>query len=166
MNVDWSSFPDSSSTFGDEMVRMENVDISYGSYLINRDINWTIRRGEKWALLGPNGSGKSTLLSYIFADHPQAYSKKLFLFGRKRGSGESIWDIKRGIGYTSSEMHLYYKQNISCLKVVASGFSIRSAFIGSVTIRRWLWRVMSCSCFISIIWPSNLFCAFRLVNSE
>jgi molybdate transport system ATP-binding protein len=122
MNVDWSSFPDSSSTFGDEMVRMENVDISYGSYLINRDINWTIRRGEKWALLGPNGSGKSTLLSYIFADHPQAYSKKLFLFGRKRGSGESIWDIKRGIGYTSSEMHLYYKQNISCLKVVASGF--------------------------------------------
>ncbi len=122
MDVDWSSFPDSSSTTGDEMVRMEDVDISYGSYMINRNINWTIRRGEKWALLGPNGSGKSTLLSYIFADHPQAYSKKLFLFGRKRGSGESIWDIKRRIGYTSSEMHLYYKQNISCLKVVASGF--------------------------------------------
>jgi molybdate transport system ATP-binding protein len=122
MEVDWSSFPDLSSSTGDEMVRMEDVDISYGSYIINRNINWTIRRGEKWALMGPNGSGKSTLLSYIFADHPQAYSKKLFLFGRKRGSGESIWDIKRHIGYTSSEMHLYYKQNISCLKVVASGF--------------------------------------------
>ena len=73
-------------------------------------------------MLGPNGSGKSTLLSYIFADHPQAYAKKLTLFGQKRGSGESIWDIKKRIGYTSSEMHLYYRQSVSCLKVVESGF--------------------------------------------
>jgi molybdate transport system ATP-binding protein len=106
----------------EQVVKMEHVDIVYGKQLIRQDVNWTIRKGEKWALLGPNGSGKSTLLSYIFADNPQAYSKKLTLFDRRRGSGESIWEIKARIGFTSSEMHLYYRENVSCLSVVASGF--------------------------------------------
>ena len=101
---------------------MENVDISYGAQIIRKGVNWVIKKGEKWALLGPNGSGKSTLLSYIFADNPQAYAKNLSLFGRKRGSGESIWEIKSRIGFTSSEMHLYYRENVPALSVVASGF--------------------------------------------
>lgn len=103
-------------------VKMEHLDIDYGDVVYQRDINWTILKGEKWALLGPNGSGKSTLLSYIFADNPQAYSKRLTLFDRKRGTGESIWDIKRRIGFTSSEMHLYYLENVPCSSVVESGF--------------------------------------------
>ncbi len=103
-------------------VKMENLDINYGSIIYQKGLNWTIKKGEKWALLGPNGSGKSTLLSYIFADNPQAYSKPLTLFDRKRGTGESIWDIKRHIGFTSSEMHLYYLENVPCHSVVESGF--------------------------------------------
>ncbi|MCQ2370158.1 MAG: ATP-binding cassette domain-containing protein, partial [Paludibacteraceae bacterium] len=103
-------------------VKMENLDINYGDVIYQKGLNWTIKKGEKWALLGPNGSGKSTLLSYIFADNPQAYSKPLTLFDRKRGTGESIWDIKRHIGFTSSEMHLYYLENVPCKSVVESGF--------------------------------------------
>lgn len=103
-------------------VKMENLDINYGDIIYQKGLNWTILKGEKWALLGPNGSGKSTLLSYIFADNPQAYSKPLTLFDRKRGTGESIWDIKRHIGFTSSEMHLYYMENVPCKSVVESGF--------------------------------------------
>lgn len=103
-------------------VKMENLDINYGDVIYQKGINWTIRKGEKWALLGPNGSGKSTLLSYIFADNPQAYSKPLTLFDRKRGTGESIWEIKSHIGFTSSEMHLYYMENVPCHSVVESGF--------------------------------------------
>ena len=60
----------------------------------------------RWALLGPNGSGKTTLLSLIAADHPQAYSNDVYLFGEKRGSGETIWEIKKHIGLVSPEMHL------------------------------------------------------------
>lgn len=104
------------------VVEMRHVCIQYDGMVFQSDINWQIGKGEKWALLGPNGSGKSTLLSYIFADNPQGYSLSLWLFDRKRGSGESIWDIKKRIGYTSSEMHLYYRENVSCLKVVESGY--------------------------------------------
>lgn len=106
----------------DELVEMEDIDIFYGDRFYQRGLHWSIRKGEKWALQGPNGSGKSTLLSYIFADNPQAYSKNIRLFGQKRGGGESIWDIKKRIGFTSSEMHLYYRENANCLAVVESGF--------------------------------------------
>ena len=70
---------------------------------------------------GDNGSGKSTLLSLVCADNPQAYACDISLFGHKRGSGESIWDIKRHIGYVSPEMHRSYKQNIPAIQIVASG---------------------------------------------
>ena len=77
---------------------------------------------EKWALFGPNGAGKSTLLSLIYADNPQSYANTLYLFDRKRGSGESIWDIKKRIGYVSPEMHLFYMENVPVLNIVSSGF--------------------------------------------
>ena len=73
------------------------------------------------SLSGQNGSGKSTLLSLVCADNPQSYACDISLFGHKRGSGESIWDIKRHIGYVSPEMHRSYKQNIPALQIVASG---------------------------------------------
>ena len=121
MAVNWDLFPQSPDE-AEIVIKMEDVEIAYDQRVIASAINWEIKRGEKWALSGPNGSGKSTLLSYIFADNPQAYSKKLTLFDRKRGTGESIWDIKKRIGFTSSEMHLYYRKNVSCLQVIESGF--------------------------------------------
>ena len=78
----------------EEMVRLRNITIRYGGQTILSRVNWTIRRGEKWTLTGANGSGKSTLLSLICADNPQAYSQDIALFGRRRGSGESIWHIE------------------------------------------------------------------------
>lgn len=105
-----------------EIIRLNNIHVQYGKRIILHELNWKIERGEKWALLGPNGSGKSTLLSLISGDNPQAYANDIALFGRKRGSGESIWDIKKRIGYISPEMHLHYLKNIPCLDIVGSGF--------------------------------------------
>ena len=104
-----------------EVVRFNNVTIRYGDRTILNNLDWTIRQGECWALTGPNGSGKSTLLSLICADNPQAYACDIRLFGRQRGSGETIWDIKRRIGYVSPEMHRSYRHNIPAIQVVASG---------------------------------------------
>lgn len=105
----------------DEVVRMNDITIKYGEKTILSHINWTVRKGDCWALCGQNGSGKSTLLSLICADNPQAYACDISLFGRKRGSGESIWEIKRHIGYVSPEMHRSYHHNIPVIQVMASG---------------------------------------------
>lgn len=103
-------------------LRMEKVKVHYAHRTILQDIDWEIKNGEKWALFGPNGSGKSTLLSLVYADNPQSYANTLYLFDKKRGSGESIWEIKKRIGYISPEMHLYYRQQVSALQIVGSGF--------------------------------------------
>lgn len=103
-------------------LRMEKVSIRYGSRTILKELDWEVLNGEKWALSGPNGAGKSTLLSLVYADNPQAYANTLYLFDRKRGTGESIWDIKKRIGYVSPEMHLYYQENVPARQIVGSGF--------------------------------------------
>lgn len=103
------------------VINMRHVSIRYGERTILRDLNWQVKNGERWALLGPNGSGKSTLLSLVCADNPQSYACDISLFGHQRGSGESIWEIKRHIGYVSPEMHRSYLRNLPAVNVVASG---------------------------------------------
>lgn len=109
-------------SYGDA-VRMTKVSIRYGDRTILRELDWVIRRGEHWALTGSNGSGKSTLLSLVCADNPQSYACDITLFDRPRGSGETIWQIKRRIGYVSPEMHRAFRCAIPALKVVASGLN-------------------------------------------
>jgi molybdate transport system ATP-binding protein len=103
-------------------VRLVNVHVRYGDKQILEDINWEVKKAECWSLSGPNGAGKSTLLSLITADNPQAYANEIYLFDRRRGSGESIWDIKKKIGFVSPELHLYFDYSATCFEVIASGF--------------------------------------------
>ena len=105
----------------EEVVKMRKVSIRYGQRTILNDLDWTVRNGERWALSGANGSGKSTLLSLVCADNPQGYACDITLFGHQRGSGETIWDIKKHIGYVSPEMHRAYKKNLPAIRIVASG---------------------------------------------
>ena len=104
------------------LVSMENVNVSYNGTKVLRQVSWTVRENEQWALLGPNGAGKTTLLSLILADNPQAYANDITLFGTRRGSGESIWEIKQKIGWVAPELHLYYPRGTTCLDVVCSGW--------------------------------------------
>ncbi len=106
---------------GDEVVRLNKVSIAYDGHSILKNLDWTVRRGEKWSLSGENGSGKSTLLSLVCADNPQSYACDISLFGKQRGSGESIWEIKKHIGYVSPEMHRAYLKNFPTIDIVASG---------------------------------------------
>lgn len=106
-----------------EVVRMSKVSIKYGERIILKDLDWTVKKGERWALSGQNGSGKSTLLSLVCADNPQSYACDIALFGQERGSGETIWDIKKHIGYVSPEMHRSYQRPLPAIRVVASGLT-------------------------------------------
>ena len=104
-----------------EVVRMNKVCIRYGTRTILQDLDWTVCNGEKWALSGQNGAGKSTLLSLVCADNPQSYACDIVLFDQQRGHGESIWDIKKHIGYVSPEMHRAYNRDMPAIRIVASG---------------------------------------------
>ncbi|WJV68247.1 molybdate ABC transporter ATP-binding protein ModF [Pectobacteriaceae bacterium CE70] len=101
---------------------LHNGVVQYNDRLILNDLSWEVLPGQHWQIVGPNGAGKSTLLSLITGDHPQGYSNDLTLFGRRRGSGETIWEIKRHIGYVSSSLHLDYRVSISVRNVILSGF--------------------------------------------
>ncbi|MBC9797045.1 ATP-binding cassette domain-containing protein [Sinomicrobium weinanense] len=127
----------------DVVVDMIDVNVRLGGKHILKNVSWKVKRGEQWALTGHNGAGKTTLLSLITADNPQGYNNNLTLFDRRRGTGESIWDIKKEIGFVSSELHLYFLRGrgilntipgidngsrevystLSCLDVIVSGFN-------------------------------------------
>ncbi|MCU6322902.1 MULTISPECIES: molybdate ABC transporter ATP-binding protein ModF [Enterobacter] len=96
--------------------------VAYDDRPILNRLSWTVNPGEHWQIVGPNGAGKSTLLSLITGDHPQGYSNDLMLFGRRRGSGETIWDIKKHIGYVSSSLHLDYRVSTTVRNVILSGY--------------------------------------------
>lgn len=110
------------NTHYESIAELKNIFIRYGEKEVLKDVSWKVNVGDKWLLQGPNGSGKSTLLSLINADHPQAYGHDISLFGKKRGTGESIWDIKEKIGIISPEMHWYFDQNATVWHTIASGF--------------------------------------------
>lgn len=102
-------------------VKMVDVNVVYGNRHILKNINWEVKKGEHWAISGPNGAGKSTLLSLLTGDNAQAYANRVYLFDKRRGSGESIWDIKKRIGYVSPEMHVFFDYTATCFETVASG---------------------------------------------
>lgn len=115
------------------VARLNNVSIRYGTRTILDSLDWEVHNGDKWALCGKNGSGKSTLLSLICADNPQSYACDITLFDKKRGSGESIWEIKSHIGYVSSEMYRAFLLPVPAWKIVASGFSDTGGIRHSLT---------------------------------
>ena len=106
-----------------QVIDFRKVNIRYGNRTILKDLSFTVMNGEHWALSGENGAGKSTLLSIVCADNPQSYANDIILFGHQRGKGESIWDIKRHIGYISPEMHRAFLKDMPAADIVASGLS-------------------------------------------
>ena len=110
------------TTDSPEVISFHDVSIRYDERTILKNLDWSVRQGEHWALSGQNGAGKSTLLSLVCSDNPQRYACDIRLFGHQLGGGGlSIWDLKRRIGYVSPEMHRSYHRNLPALHVVASG---------------------------------------------
>lgn len=106
----------------DTIVNFDKVSIAYDDQPIVNNITWQVKQGEFWQLIGPNGSGKSTLLSLITGDNPKAYGQHIIIFDRKKGSGESIWDIKRNIGHFSTNVTELFKRSQTVKQMVLSGF--------------------------------------------
>ncbi|MCW3806721.1 ATP-binding cassette domain-containing protein [Plebeiibacterium marinum] len=104
-----------------ELVKLQNVTVHYDGRCILNNINWTINKGEFWHLIGPNGSGKTTLLTMIYGDNPKAFGQDIYIFGNKKGSGESVWDIKEKIGYFTPSMTERFHSSQTVEQMVISG---------------------------------------------
>ena len=104
------------------LIELSHATVQLGNRRILDDVTWTMRRGENWALVGPNGSGKTTLLGLIQGDNPQAYALDLRLFGVRPETTQTLWHLRRRIGWLSPELHLHYPAGWSCRDVVCSGF--------------------------------------------
>ncbi|MGB7394454.1 MAG: ATP-binding cassette domain-containing protein, partial [Pricia sp.] len=115
--------PESMDFGGDILIDLNKVNVSYRDKPILKNINWIIRRGEFWELRGKNGSGKTTILTMITGENPKGYGQELYIFGRKKGSGESIWDIKKNIGYFTPAMTDQFTGYHSVESMIVSGLN-------------------------------------------
>jgi molybdate transport system ATP-binding protein len=104
------------------LLALRNVSVRYGDFQVLRDVNWTFDRGSHCCVSGPNGCGKTTLLSLVTGDNHKAYGQDITLFGVRRGSGESVWDIKQKYGQLDNQLHLNFARGMRVLEVVVSGF--------------------------------------------
>ena len=107
----------------DLLIKLKDITVRFGDKTVLQNINWEINKGEFWQLIGRNGSGKTTILSMITGENPKGYGQELFLFGRKKGSGESIWDIKQKIGYFTPAMTNKFTGYHSIENMLVSGFN-------------------------------------------
>ncbi|CAI2767695.1 ATP-binding cassette domain-containing protein [Flavobacterium collinsii] len=126
------------------LIKMDKVSVNYEERKIVDNISWTIKQGEFWQLVGPNGSGKSTLLSLITGDNPKGFGQDLYLFGRKKGSGESVWDIKKQIGIFTTSMTDLFQKGHTLEEMILSGFFdsiglyIEPTTLQKQTVTQWL----------------------------
>ncbi len=103
------------------LVCFEAVTVKYEEKTIIKDITWQIKAGEFWQLIGPNGAGKTTILSMIIGDNPKAFGQKITLFGKPKGSGEAVWDIKKQIGYFTPSMTNLFGRSTTAEHMLVSG---------------------------------------------
>jgi molybdate transport system ATP-binding protein len=106
----------------DPLVVLHEGHVNYGETVIFANLELTITKGAHTLVTGPNGAGKSTLLNLLTGDHPQCYGNDLTIFGHRRGSGETIWELKRRIGIVSPGLHRDHRVPGSALHIVLGGF--------------------------------------------
>ncbi|MDC7232647.1 MAG: ATP-binding cassette domain-containing protein [Spirochaetales bacterium] len=116
-----SAPPDAPRCESKTLVEIKQTSVRYGNKTILDRISWEVKKGEHWKITGPNGAGKSTLLNLITGDQPQAYANDVRLFGVQKGSGESIWDIKKKLGIISPALQLSYRVSLTARMCVISG---------------------------------------------
>jgi molybdate transport system ATP-binding protein len=103
------------------LLELKRVNIQYNDQPILSDINWRLDWGQHCCISGPNGAGKSTLLSLICGDNHKAYGQDISLFGQRRGSGESIWELKQKFGVVNTQLQLQHMGRTRVAEVIASG---------------------------------------------
>ncbi len=75
---------------------VKNLTVRRGGVHILRSVNWSVRKGEHWAILGANGSGKTSLLKTI-TGYMTPTDGEIYLLGEH--FGDSDWrELRQHVG--------------------------------------------------------------------
>lgn len=66
-------------------IEARNLDMAYGNYVVMRNLNFKIKRGDIFVIMGGSGCGKSTLFRHIIGLNRPATGQIFF-------EGESLWE--------------------------------------------------------------------------
>ncbi|MDP5055015.1 MAG: ATP-binding cassette domain-containing protein [Congregibacter sp.] len=103
-------------------IELVDVSVSFGALCVFKHLDWRMEQGQHSLIAGPNGCGKSTLLDLLTGDNHKAYGQDVSLFGSRRGSGESVWEIKARFGRVDARMQFSVPNGSTVEAVVLSGF--------------------------------------------
>ena len=104
------------------VAELNDCTVQYGGRQVLKELTVKIAPLQHTLVTGENGAGKSTLLGLITGDCMQCFSNDVTVFGHRRGSGESVWEIKRHLGLVSNDLHRRYTVRCDVLSVICSGF--------------------------------------------
>ena len=99
--------PMNEPTLGKPTVEMIGVHKWYGEFHVLRDINLTVRRGERIVVCGPSGSGKSTMIRCInrLEEHQQG---RIIVEGTELTNDlKKIDEIRRDVGMVFQHFNLF-----------------------------------------------------------
>ncbi|KZT37288.1 P-loop containing nucleoside triphosphate hydrolase protein [Sistotremastrum suecicum HHB10207 ss-3] len=119
-----------------DVIVMKGVNVSYSTRHILKDVNWTIREGDRWQLQGANGSGKTTLTSLLTGAHPQSYIQShLHIFSQPRSDIATV-TLQQLIGHVSPELFNAFPRRLSGPGALTVKEAIASGFDGNYVYRR------------------------------
>lgn len=108
------------------VIELRGLDVERGGTEIVQGVDWTVRRGEHWAILGTNGSGKTSLLSVLMS-YLSATRGSVSVLGHRHGTTD--WrELRKQVGLVSSALPLMMPAGEPGLNVVYSG---KDAMIGA-----------------------------------
>lgn len=84
------------------IVELAAVEVRRAGRTILGPLDWTIRGGQRWAVIGPNGSGKTTLLQ-VLSTYLWPTRGRVSVLGDEMGTVDAR-ELRRRVGYASSAL--------------------------------------------------------------
>jgi general L-amino acid transport system ATP-binding protein len=88
-------------------ISLEHVEKWFGSFHVLRDVNLTVRRGERMVVCGPSGSGKSTMIRCINALEPHQRGRIIVDGIELTSDVRNIDRIRRDVGMVFQSFNLF-----------------------------------------------------------